>query len=300
MLADSLSPDGVRLTTLEVEYPHAIHKDIMTHCMLSRNFQSFRAFPPEKVIEKILADPFVPEAFRGRVKGMGEGAELNEEGQLQAHVAWGRHISDSIQIARQMIKLDLAKAQVNFVLQDLTSIRGIITATEWDNFYDLRCAIDPETGKPFARPEVYKIAEMMRQAHAESIPEQLRWNEWHLPLVNEDDFTLFDTQTTAGIDYEPLKAISTGRCARVSYLTHDGVRDTSKDIGLHDGLKVNKHMSPFEHVAKPISTTGPKWLPEVDATSRKATGALVRGADWRGKLYGWHPYRLDIEGTNQY
>lgn len=42
---------------------------------------------------------------------------------------------------------------------------------------------------------------------------------------------------------------TTARCARVSYLTHDGARDIDKDIELHDQLSKKGHWSPFEHVA---------------------------------------------------
>jgi thymidylate synthase ThyX len=56
-------------------------------------------------------------------------------------------------------------------------------------------------------------------------------------------------------DLEPRKQVSTARCARVSYLTHDGVRDIDKDLELYDRLENPgdgpPHMSPFEHVARP-------------------------------------------------
>lgn len=45
--------------------------------------------------------------------------------------------------------------------------------------------------------------------------------------------------------------ISTGRCARVSYLTHFGTRDPDADLQLAIKLKKAGHMSPFEHVATP-------------------------------------------------
>lgn len=297
VLADSVSPDGVRLTTLEVEYPHAIHKDMMTHRMFSRNFQSFRACPPEKVIERILADPFTPDAFRKREKGMGEGDSRFD--QLRAVSAWNGHIEHSIETARKMIAMDLAKAQVNFVLQDLTSIRGIITATEWDNFWDLRMALDPETGRPMARPEVYKIAAMMNKAYLLSQPKLIGYDQWHVPLTDVNDNWCEDCapENCFGCegDWDKLKKLSTGRCARVSYLTHDGTRSYQKDIELHDSLKADKHMSPFEHVARPIEITGHMWVDEVDASTRKSTGAKVRGADWRDNFYGWHSYRMDVE-----
>lgn len=289
ILADSMSPDGVRLTTMEIEYPHAIHKDIMTHRMFSRNFQSFRACPPEKVIERIEHDPFIPDAFRTRVKGMGEGMaavvqELPRE-------LWMAHIDHSLDTARRMIGLNMAKAQINFVLQDLASIRGIISATEWENFWNLRLALDSED-RPLARPEVYRIALMMQQAYDASEPEDLGYDEWHVPLADwSRDYT--DT-----LDWDMMKELSTGRCARVSYLTHDGVRDLSKDLELHDNLLADGHMSPFEHIARPIPITGAMYVDEIDQTSRKSTGLLLPGPDWRANFFGWHQYRLDVEARN--
>lgn len=279
VLADSLSPDGARLVSLQVEYPHAIHKDIMTHRCLSRNFQSFRAYPPEKVIEKIERDPFVPEVFEARVAGMGQGDAVAQ--QEEALELWHGHIDGCLLTARSMLGLGLAKAQVNFVLQDLTSITGVISATEWANFFALRLAIDPKTGKPFARPEVYKIAKMMKDAIDASEPQGLRYGEWHSPLVDFGEM-VSDTEDAQEIDWNVWKKVSTGRCARVSYLTHDGRRDIVKDIELHDGLKLNGHMSPFEHIATPIE------LCEWDA------------ANWSGNFFGWEQYRKSIPGEENY
>lgn len=56
-----------------------------------------------------------------------------------------------------------------------------------------------------------------------------------------------------------LKKVATGRCARVSYLTHDGKRDAEKDVELHDRLSAGPvtgdpgHWSPFEHVAQALA-----------------------------------------------
>ena len=63
-------------------------------------------------------------------------------------------------------------------------------------------------------------------------PKQLEPGDWHIPF--SDDI-----------------AVSTGKCARVSYLTHDGKRDETKDIALHDQLLNAEppHASPFEHCA---------------------------------------------------
>ena len=50
--------------------------------------------------------------------------------------------------------------------------------------------------------------------------------------------------------------MSVARCARVSYLNHEGQLDFGKDIELHDTLLASKHSSAFEHVATPEVTNG--------------------------------------------
>jgi hypothetical protein len=54
-----------------------------------------------------------------------------------------------------------------------------------------------------------------------------------------------------------LRKLSTARCARVSYLTHDGVRDLKADFDMHDRLSSNGHWSPFEHVAMALPEATP-------------------------------------------
>jgi hypothetical protein len=277
VLADSISPSGVRLTTLEVEYPHAIHKDIMTHRMFSRNFQSFRAVPTRVLMAKLREDHFVPDEFNAVVKGMGRGEAVKE--QARAKAIWEQQFNDAMFRADSFLEMEIAKEQTNFLLQDFSWITGIITATEWDNFFALRLAVD-EGGDPRARKEVHKIARLMNRAIYASKPQDLPYGEWHLPLVTANE--------RLTLSAEELKKISVGRCARVSYLTHDGVRDPSADIALHDRLAASGHMSPFEHVARPI------------------TGVPGRGSGgvhehfWSGNFWGWHQYRKDIPGESNY
>lgn len=45
ILADSLSPDGVRLTTFKVTFPRIVLAEFNTHRMFSRNSASSRAIP---------------------------------------------------------------------------------------------------------------------------------------------------------------------------------------------------------------------------------------------------------------
>lgn len=246
--------NGIELVTFEVNYPHAIHKDVMTH-RWARNFQSFRAIPPEVLLEKLSrGEYFIPETFGHRVKGMGQRNEPIEGqdaiDQEEARLIWQMHARQCIANAYKFLALGIAKQQVNFLLQDLCFIRGIITTTlpQLENFFGLRLDLDDE-GHPVARPEVYKIASMMYEAWQASQAYELFPGDWHLPLVSDDEMI----DGVMGVKWDYWKKVSVGRCARVSYLTHDGVRDPEKDIALHDQLQHNGHMSPFEHQGTPVA-----------------------------------------------
>lgn len=286
IIADSISPDGVRLTTFETEWPHAVHKDFMTHTM-PKNFESFRAQQPEKKIAQLEAgDFFMPEVFGHRTPGMGqrnepvEGEEAID--QEWARELWIKHVNDSIWTAKQMLKKGVSKQQINFVLQDLCSIRGVVTATEWDNFFGLRADANN------VRPEVGKVARMMDDLYTTCYPTSLDYGEWHLPFTKDRDTDLWDWWLQ----------ISTGRTARISYSTHRGVRDQAEDARLHDDLLKNGHMSPTGHQATPLVLSGPKYyktyVPDANKTFK------FNGADWSGALYGWAQYRKSIPYEHNY
>jgi hypothetical protein len=306
VIVDSVSPVGDRLTTLEVEYPHAVHKDIMTHRMFDRNYQSFRAFPPERVIESIASDPFIPDQFRSRVKGMSEGDALDTYNQNFLNHVWEGYIRDSLDAAEVLLDHEVAKAQINFILQDLTWIRGIITSTDWDNFWALRSWPDN------VRPEVKRIAGMMEEAYKGSTPQKLQYGQWHLPYVTDEEHEALDIVREERSDMaqgvlENLKKLSAARCARISYLTHTGHRDNSEDIRLFENLRSNGHMSPFGHQARPFSKT--EWTAIHSAASAIANtpgletnvrNLMTRQLFYRANLRGWHQFRKDIPNESDF
>ena len=70
VLADSISPQGVRLVTVEKTYPRCIHAEEMTHRVFGRNSASTRAIPLKKQITNLLDNPFIPEKFGINEPGM--------------------------------------------------------------------------------------------------------------------------------------------------------------------------------------------------------------------------------------
>lgn len=259
VLLDSVSPAGIRLTTMEVRYPRFIHAEILTHRTLSRNSSSSRAIPIRKMIEAVRSDPAMPLWWGRNQSGMQAREEIDQETRALAEAEWKSALADALTHAERLASSDinLHKQLVNRILEPFAWITVILTATEWSNFFTQRTHED-------AQPELQHIARMMLAAYRDCTPRSVGAGEWHTPLIQPDE-ELTLTQ-------EQKLAISVARCARVSYLSHDGTRDHAKDIELYERLVgggANGHWSPFEHVATPLS----------DRT------------EWSGNFRGWEQYR---------
>ncbi len=235
VLLDSVSPAGVRLTTLEVSFPRFVLAEWNTHRVMSRNSASSRAVPTSKLIERVETDPVLPIEWGRNKAGMSADDVLTEEEEAEAKRIWLSARDAAVAHARRMLALKVHKQVLNRVLEPFLWHVVIVTATEWENFFALRCA-------PNAQPEIREAALRTRAALEASTPQPVDYGQWHLPLVQPDERSL---------DIESQKKISAARCARVSYLTHEGKREIEKDLELHDSLKSNRHLSPFEHVATP-------------------------------------------------
>ncbi|HXV05307.1 MAG TPA: FAD-dependent thymidylate synthase [Solirubrobacterales bacterium] len=297
VLADSRSPSGYRLTTLEVTFPRFILPEFNTHRVFSRNSASSRAIPIAKQLRRVLEDPYVPIEFGSNQPGMQAGPPLAGEARRTAEEEWLRARDDAVRHVlglamgpgevpsggdllatverieeavrshtRPESWLNVHKQIANRLLEPFMWHTVIVSATEWDNFWNLRC-------HPDAQPEIRRVATEMRAAVEASVPAEVGPGEWHLPLIRTAD----REEVSSELD---LVKVSAGRCARVSYLTHSGERDLAADIALHDRLLESGHMSPMEHPAQPL---GPSELKE---------------SEWSGNFRGWRPYRKLIPGED--
>ena len=247
ILCDSLSPAGVRLTTIEVTMPRIILAEFNTHRMFSRNSASSRAIPVEKRISMVEIDPFIPAQFVKNIKGMQALETITDSDAIEARDVWIKSLQSSIISARSLAKLGVHKQLANRLIEPFCWHTVICTATEWDNFWGLRRHKD-------AQPEIRKAAELMHEAYVMSSPKAIAYDDWHLPLIEEGEE--FDLEVQ-GFD---VRKVSAGRCARVSYLTHDGKRDPQADVDLSDRLVQSGHMSPLEHVARPLDIGDMEWI----------------------------------------
>ena len=227
------------LITLALTYPRMIHAELMTHRVFSRNASSSRAIPVQKMLRMIKESPAEPLYWGTNKAGMQAGEELKGWRLAAAKFIWSTAAKTACFFSSLLNRVGLHKQHANRGTEPYQYITVLVTATEWDNFFELR-------DHPDAQPEIRYLAQLMRRTIAESKPQILRQGEWHLPYIRKEEFGLY-----------PLRALqeaSAARCARVSYLTHAGkAPEVARDAVLFDRLAGSRpiHASPLEHVAVP-------------------------------------------------
>ena len=262
IVADSII-NGDRLTTFQLKYHRYIHGEVMTHRVFSRNASSSRAIPVKTMLKQIWNDPAMPIQFGSNKSGMQAGEELSGFNKSAARLLWKTAGKVACVFAYGMMKVGLHKQWVNRVTEPWQFIHVIVSSTEWDNFFNLRC-------HPDAQPEIHELARQMKLEYITYTPNTLNFGEYHLPYISKEEYDTFDEET--------LKNISTSRCCRVSYLKHDGsAPSVEEDMKLYERLvgSIPIHASPAEHPAMAIGD---------------------------GKFYanfkGWKQHRSEIETFN--
>lgn len=226
--------------------------------MLSRNSESSRALPTELQIQRVIDNPYIPE-FRERTKGMGGGEFLTGQ-RLEAATAKWLAARDQAVVAA-MAMLTLCKDDANRLLEPFAWHTAIVTATEWDNFLNLRDHRD-------AAIPMQKLARLMRQAFAVSTPAPVEDGGWHLPLVSDTEWIMTQgwQSTPEGAVYSAY--VSAGRCARSSYSNHHNPETPNESAERWAKLSTAGHWSPGEHAA-----------------------ACMPGDEWIGNFRGWKQLR---------
>lgn len=251
---------GVPLTTMEVTFPRFILAEFNTHRVFSRNSASSRAIPVERRIAQVRENPFVPEAFTVNRRGMQATETLDDRDGSKARDVWLRARDAAVEQADALVSLGVHKQHANRLLEPFCWHTVVVTATEWENFFNLR------TDKA-AQPEMQIVAKMMREAYEESVPRELQEGEWHLPYLTDQDgreepvvARPVHGDIVTGTGWRPYStgekiAVSVARCAAVSYERQNADKPFSEYKKRHDDLLAAGHMSPFEHQAK-VSTSG--------------------------------------------
>lgn len=244
MIEDSVS-NGTRICTMEISFPKVLLAEFNTHRMFTRSFSSSRAIPVDKLVQH---DTFHPLFWGINKPGMSASLdELNVDDKNEAIEIWENTITFCRNSSLRLAELGLHKQWANRCNDWYTMVNGIVTATDFENFFNLRI-------HPDAQPEMQELARLMKEALDNSTPTVIlneasiyeHHTQWHLPYVTPRERQDYPVET--------LLKISTARCARVSYNNHDGTSPSvENDIKLHDRLvgSIPLHASPAEHQAKP-------------------------------------------------
>ena len=283
IIADSISPAGVRLTTFELEYPRFIHAELLTHRMFSRNAASSRAIPVKSMIELVQETPAKPVHWGKNQPGMQANEELQEPNLSRVKTLWDEAKGEACRIAASMNEEGAHKQIINRILEPFQIIKVVMTTTEIDNFFHLRAHKD-------AQPEIKALAEVMLEAVANSDPLELGYHEWHVPYYMQGYWTDGHTHSL-----EEALAISASCCAQVSYRKLNKSLEKAQDIYRRLVGTKPVHASPFEHQAKPMSMAcsphEPKLWKKLGVTHMTADMQL-----WSGNFRGWIQHRQLIPG----
>lgn len=264
IVCDSVSEAGKRLTTLQLSMPRFLLAQFNTHRQFSRNAASSRAIPTAKLIERVREQPFIPTAFAANQKGMQAGDELEAPAGMAARLLWRRAAEEACRAAEEIAAQGVHKQWANRLLEPFLMVKVLVSSTEWDNFFRLRLHED-------AQPEFQAVAAHLFAALHESVPQEVKDGEWHLPYVSA-----FELKALSERDL--LRPASVARCARLGLAKGTLGEALDNDIELFERLKSGSgfgHWSPFEHVARPVVPGEPHL---------------------QSNFRGWHQFRKEFPG----
>lgn len=234
VVADSVNELGKRITTMILTMPRFLLAELNTHRMLSKNSASSRAIPFNKMVEKVKNHPFIPIAWQKDHKGMQGTEYITGEKEIQYCIdTWvkasilacnsARDLNDKIAYPNgdydsSYGDVGVTKQLCNRLLEPFMWHTVLITATEFENFFKLRCPLytDPFGNSYFSKKEyinkvgdeemipktplgwlsinksaaeihICLLAEAMYDAMHESTPKLLKAGEWHIPFGDQFD-----------------------------------------------------------------------------------------------------------------
>lgn len=283
VVADSIAPSGIRLTTMLLTYPTIIHQDILTHRTMyklnvdeelplwleldsNKSTNSNRAKPTKQVLYEVWSNPFCPVRFPKRATTMHSSkGYLSGARHWVARQAWLKLRYVALAGAITLMKIGAHKQIANRLLMPWLYTTLVVTAIDkwWLHFFSLRAHYA-------AQDEVQQVATLAQQEYTIHTPDKLGLGDWHLPFVSETERYQYTEES--GI------ALSVARCARTSYarshaemLARARMGATHEDLDLFKRLDVQtpEHAGPKEHQAQAMSS--PTYV--------------------SGTLVGWHQLR---------
>jgi thymidylate synthase ThyX len=343
ILADSIC-NGSRLTTFKVTYPRIIHAEMCRHRMLSRNTASSRAIPFEKMVKDVQENPFIPIAWQKNHKGM-QGTEYWLKGEKYQFPILG-YDRDAIELNTGLWKQSMAlmvsqakylnnsgkgnvtKQLCNRLLEPFAWVTEIISGTEWENFFNLRCPAYECRGRLFkskrdlkvwaedlmynsyseldwlqinksqADIHIQAIAELMWDEINLSVPKVLKSGEWHIPFG--DNFDNYGGQFVQYLmkKWQNKQAPTDGNLwerikiatARCARISYETLGDTPK-IDYEADIRLHDRLADMKHWSPFEHVAKAMNKDEYNSRLYKSNGE----AGWCRNYRGFIPYRHLVE-----
>ena len=290
-----------RLTTMEITYPRFILAEVNTHRMLSKNSASSRAIPFAKMQENLTA---VPVRFGQANKGMQDtGVDYTMVVKhpetcypLSPQEAWQAAGKSAQQWSEAFHQAGFHKQIFNRLIESHQMMKTVVSATEWANFFWLR-----DDGA--ADPSIAELARCMKEALAQSVPQELQAGQWHLPYLetqtatNGEKIYIIEFPEDAGdpvcVSLEDAIKVSCARACAVSFRKTDYNLEKSCEVFERLVGDERKHSSAMEHCASVMSS---------DASfDTDGVTSLHKTLGWMsGNLSGFIQYRQLINGHTKW
>ena len=289
---------NTKMISFLVDFPTVLLAELRTHRIITQgslyehmeldNFNmsanSARAIPANKYLQKVLDNPFIP-IWTKQQKGM-SGELITDKEKIKFYDnTWKGNLQTLIDygIENYTSGENVHKQNVNRLLAPFAYTTCIISGTEWDGFFSLRC---PEyeiqcatngkcvykskkalledfpdyngnwndINKSTAQPEFQVIAEMLYDLYQE-----VDWKEskYHIPFYDNIIKTYYKDLDKIGSTNDEyvnnVMLISASMCAKLSYNTQDNEDTLEKHLERANILMTHKHQEPFSHQAIAMS-----------------------------------------------
>lgn len=242
---------GKEIFTMICEYPRAIHAQLLTHGVFSKNSSSTRAVPLKAAFAQVRENPSKVIWTENRA-GM-QGNVVTDPTKLNRLNC--KHLNElerTIEFVETLEAAGVHKQNAGRYLEPFQNIKIVLTSTEWENWDWLRIHED-------AQGEIADLATAMKGARDNADIMEIGEGEWHVPFVDREHCPqtgnlLYFVQQGLQVTIDEAKAVSVSVCAQTSYRKADySLEKANKMMDmLTTGHKV--HASPFEHQATPIPT----------------------------------------------
>lgn len=237
ILADSITVVGARITTFAASYWRFVHPTVAAQHELSTSTASHRAIPLPRMIADVQHSPAMPVYWGRNQSGVVAPEELEDFEIRRCRKEWLRCRDEAVKTAQLFDQIGLHKQHANNILEPYAWATVIITATDFDEFFETQCS-------GAAQPEMQILAVEMRRLRHFASPKILAYGDWHVPLARPSD-------AQCGLSAADLRLVAAARIAR---FVSDGPDGTAyapiRDFARARRMIAERHLDPFEHIAE--------------------------------------------------